>query len=151
LAAIISRSMGMAPVQSPQDLMVKLRPGLARPLLRDTSKILAIFRNSYGPGIGTCEVRCALIRPINGNGSRAITAGFDGEIKAWSCEDGHWTADRKLNTLMRPSCVTPARYWPSSEIAMAQASAPVRSAVLLLGTCIDLVRFQILQLYIDPC
>ncbi|KAF3015689.1 superkiller [Penicillium rubens] len=33
---------------------------------------------------------------INGNGSRAITAGFDGEIKAWSCEDGHWTADRKL-------------------------------------------------------
>ncbi|KAG0152756.1 hypothetical protein PDIDSM_2561 [Penicillium digitatum] len=26
----------------------------------------------------------------NGNGSRAITAGFDGEIKAWSCQDGHW-------------------------------------------------------------
>ncbi|KAJ5186001.1 Meiotic recombination protein Ski8/Rec14 [Penicillium cf. griseofulvum] len=32
----------------------------------------------------------------NGNGSRAITAGFDGEIKAWSCQDGHWAADKKV-------------------------------------------------------
>lgn len=32
----------------------------------------------------------------NGNGSRAITAGFDGEIKVWSCQDGHWAADTKL-------------------------------------------------------
>ncbi|KAJ5037118.1 Ski complex subunit Rec14 [Penicillium rubens] len=40
---------------------------------------------------------------INGNGSRAITAGFDGEIKAWSCEDGHWTADRKLTGCNGPN------------------------------------------------
>jgi superkiller protein 8 len=42
----------------------------------------------------------------NGNGSRAITAGFDGEIKAWSCQDGHWTADRKLTGKHYPSLIT---------------------------------------------
>ena len=47
----------------------------------------------------------------------------------------------KSHTLMRPSCVTPARYWPSSERAMAQASAPVRSAVFLLAL-LHLVGYQ---------
>lgn len=50
-----------------------------------------------------------------------------------SCSRMRVPSALKSHTLMRPSCVTPARYWPSSEIAMAQASAPVRSAVLLLG------------------
>ncbi|KAJ6004089.1 hypothetical protein N7499_000153 [Penicillium canescens] len=29
-------------------------------------------------------------------GSRAISAGFDGKIKAWSCQDGYWAADQKV-------------------------------------------------------
>ncbi|KAJ5549757.1 hypothetical protein N7535_002301 [Penicillium sp. DV-2018c] len=29
-------------------------------------------------------------------GSRAISAGFDGILKAWSCHDGHWVADEKV-------------------------------------------------------
>ena len=41
----------------------------------------------------------------NGNGSRAITAGFDGQIKVWSCQDGHWTADRKLTGKHYPSLI----------------------------------------------
>lgn len=39
-------------------------PYINAPLLRDTSKILAIFRKSYGPGIGTCEVGCLLVSLI---------------------------------------------------------------------------------------
>ena len=26
-------------------------------------------------------------------GSRAVSAGFAGDIKVWSCQDGHWSAD----------------------------------------------------------
>jgi superkiller protein 8 len=26
-------------------------------------------------------------------GSRAVTAGFAGDIKVWACQDGHWSAD----------------------------------------------------------
>lgn len=41
----------------------------------------------------------------NGNGSRAVTAGFDGEIKVWSCQDGHWAADTKLTCKYCPSLI----------------------------------------------
>lgn len=27
-------------------------------------------------------------------GARAVTAGFAGELKVWSCEDGYWAADQ---------------------------------------------------------
>ncbi|KAJ5772822.1 hypothetical protein N7457_007718 [Penicillium paradoxum] len=29
-------------------------------------------------------------------GIRAVSAGFDGQIKAWSCHDDHWVADKKV-------------------------------------------------------
>lgn len=41
----------------------------------------------------------------SGNGSRAVTAGFDGAIKVWSCQDGHWAADTKLTGKHCPSLI----------------------------------------------
>jgi superkiller protein 8 len=38
-------------------------------------------------------------------GSRAISAGFDGTFKAWSCHDGHWVADEKLTGTCCPSTI----------------------------------------------
>ncbi|CAG8033302.1 unnamed protein product [Penicillium salamii] len=32
----------------------------------------------------------------DGKGSRAISSGFDGKIKAWMCQDGYWAAEQKL-------------------------------------------------------
>jgi superkiller protein 8 len=29
----------------------------------------------------------------NGNGSKAVSVGFDGEIKVWSCHNGTWSED----------------------------------------------------------
>ncbi|KAJ5936974.1 WD domain protein [Penicillium verhagenii] len=29
----------------------------------------------------------------NGNGSRAVSAGFAGDLKVWSCQEGHWSHD----------------------------------------------------------
>lgn len=60
----------------------------------------------------------------NGDGSRAITAGFDGEIKAWSCQDGHWVADTKLTGKHSPSLDSPQgamgliRAQPTSQVPM---------------------------------
>jgi superkiller protein 8 len=41
------------------------------------------------------EIGCHHI-VTDGRGSRAISAGFDGKIKAWSCQDGYWVADQKV-------------------------------------------------------
>jgi superkiller protein 8 len=41
------------------------------------------------------EIGCHHI-VTDAKGSRAISAGFDGKIKAWSCQDGYWAADQKV-------------------------------------------------------
>ncbi|KAJ5761893.1 Meiotic recombination protein Ski8/Rec14 [Penicillium nucicola] len=41
------------------------------------------------------EIGCHHI-VTDARGSRAISAGFDGKIKAWSCQDGYWAADQQL-------------------------------------------------------
>jgi superkiller protein 8 len=41
------------------------------------------------------EIGCHHI-VTDARGSRAISAGFDGKIKAWSCQDGYWVADQKV-------------------------------------------------------
>lgn len=33
----------------------------------------------------------------DGKGSRAISAGFAGDVKAWSCQDGHWSIDETVS------------------------------------------------------
>jgi superkiller protein 8 len=112
----------------------------------------------------------------NGNGSRAITAGFDGEIKAWSCQDGYWTADKKVtgkycplfdnkgSRLIRIADLTGADAWAIALSEDGQYLAGVTQEGRInvwdlavdgtrirdhetkgsFGTCIDLVRSQIL-------
>jgi len=29
----------------------------------------------------------------DGSGTRAVSAGFAGDVKVWSCQDGYWSAD----------------------------------------------------------
>ncbi|KAJ5689763.1 Meiotic recombination protein Ski8/Rec14 [Penicillium macrosclerotiorum] len=34
----------------------------------------------------------------NAKGTRAVSAGFAGDVKVWSCQDGYWSADNALTT-----------------------------------------------------
>ncbi|OQE15943.1 hypothetical protein PENSTE_c026G05851 [Penicillium steckii] len=37
----------------------------------------------------------------DGKGSRAISAGFAGDVKAWSCQDGHWSIDETVSYTLK--------------------------------------------------
>ena len=36
-------------------------------------------------------------------GTRAVSVGFAGDVKAWFCQDGHWSADQNTTGLKEPS------------------------------------------------
>jgi superkiller protein 8 len=41
----------------------------------------------------------------DGTGTRAASAGFDGKLKIWSCQDGYWALDQKLSGGLCPSLI----------------------------------------------
>jgi len=48
------------------------------------------------------EIGCHHI-VTDGTGTRAVSAGFDGKIKIWSCQDGYWAVDQNLSGGVCPS------------------------------------------------
>lgn len=48
------------------------------------------------------EIGCHHI-VTDGTGTRAVSAGFDGKIKIWSCQDGYWAVDQNLSGGFCPS------------------------------------------------